>query len=325
MDIPNSVITIGNKAFEGCTSLTSIDIPNSVISIGSEVFSGINGLQSLTIPESVTSIGDYILSGPIVTYTPGVKVHLCPNPDVDYSGNDFLYSGNVNTTLVLHIKEDLSNDAKAREIYSKKKLHFNEYVLFDERHVDVKVGDAGMATLYYDHDLVIPDDDDLLFVGYINGEKDRILNIKKLKGKIPENTGILMMANNGTYRFYYSVDEVDAVTDNLLSGVTEETPVTDFDGTVYALGRGKNSGYMGFHRFTGADLPANKAFLVRDSRSSVNAYGLVLDNEDGTSTAIGRIESEGVKEDQLIYDMQGRRVDNPGKGIYIVNGKKVIY
>ena len=180
----------------------------------------------------------------------------------------------------------MSNDAKAREIYSKKKLHFNEYVLFDERHVDVKVGDAGMATLYYDHDLVIPDDDDLLFVGYINGEKDRILNIKKLKGKIPENTGILMMANNGTYRFYYSEDEVDAVTDNLLSGVTEETPVTDFDGTVYTLGRGKNSGYMGFHRFTGADLPANKAFLVRDSSSSVNAYGLVLDNEDGTSTAL---------------------------------------
>ena len=219
----------------------------------------------------------------------------------------------------------MSNDAKAREIYSKKKLHFNEYVLFDERHVDVKVGDAGMATLYYDHDLVIPDDDDLLFVGYINGEKDRIVNIKKLKGKVPENTGILMMANNGTYRFYYSEDEVDAVTDNLLSGVTEETPVTDFDGTVYTLGRGKNSGYMGFHRFTGADLPANKAFLVRDSSSSVNAYGLVLDNEDGTSTGIGRIESEGVKEDQLIYDMQGRRVDNPGKGIYIVNGKKVIY
>ena len=60
-----------------------------------------------------------------------------------------------------------------------KKLHFNEYVLFDERHVDVNVGDAGMATLFYDHDLVIPDDDDLLFVGYINGEKDRILNIKK--------------------------------------------------------------------------------------------------------------------------------------------------
>ena len=179
IDIPNSVTSIGNSAFKGCTGLTSVEIPNSVISIGSEVFSGINGLQSLTIPESVTSIGDYILSGPIVTYTPGVKVHLCPNPDVDYSGNDFFPTGTVNTTLVLHIKEDLSNDAKAREIYSKKKLHFNEYVLFDERHVDVKVGDAGMATLYYDHDLVIPDDDDLLFVGYINGEKDRILNIKK--------------------------------------------------------------------------------------------------------------------------------------------------
>jgi len=114
-----------------------------------------------------------------------------------------------------------------------------------------------------------------------------------------------------------------AVTDNLLSGVTEETPVTDFDGTVYTLGRGKNSGYMGLHRFTGADLPANKAFLVRDSSSSVNAYGLVLDNEDGTTTSIGRIENgELIPESNVIYDLQGRRVENPSKGIYIVNGKK---
>ena len=92
--IPNSVTSIGNAAFRGCSSLTSVTIPNSVTSIGSEVFYGCSSLTSInvdsnnpnyssvdgvlfnedqttlvaypggkqgayTIPNSVTSIGDY--------------------------------------------------------------------------------------------------------------------------------------------------------------------------------------------------------------------------------------------------------------------------
>ena len=56
--IPNSVTTIGNSAFSYCTGLTSVTIPNSVTSIGSCAFDGCSGLTSVTIPNSVTSIGD---------------------------------------------------------------------------------------------------------------------------------------------------------------------------------------------------------------------------------------------------------------------------
>ena len=55
--IPNSVTTIGERAFRYCSGLTSVTIPNSVTSIGYGAFANCSGLTSVTIPNSVTSIG----------------------------------------------------------------------------------------------------------------------------------------------------------------------------------------------------------------------------------------------------------------------------
>ncbi len=57
-DIPDSVTRIGDRAFWGCTGLTSVTIPDSVTSIGDSAFRNCTGLTSITIPDSVTSIGD---------------------------------------------------------------------------------------------------------------------------------------------------------------------------------------------------------------------------------------------------------------------------
>ena len=61
--IPNSVTSIGQGAFSGCTGLTSVTIGNSVTSIGAFAFSDCSGLTSVTIGNSVTSIGDYAFIG----------------------------------------------------------------------------------------------------------------------------------------------------------------------------------------------------------------------------------------------------------------------
>ena len=57
--IPNSVTSIGDYAFHGCSSLTSVTIGNSVTSIGDYAFAYCSILTSVTIGNSVTSIGDY--------------------------------------------------------------------------------------------------------------------------------------------------------------------------------------------------------------------------------------------------------------------------
>ena len=56
--IPNSVTSIGDRAFYGHSRLTSVTIPNSVTSIGESAFEYCSGLKSATIGNSVTSIGE---------------------------------------------------------------------------------------------------------------------------------------------------------------------------------------------------------------------------------------------------------------------------
>ena len=61
--IPSSVTSIGGYAFKGCSSLTSVVIPSSVTSIGNRAFYGCSSLASVVIPSSVTRIGSYAFSG----------------------------------------------------------------------------------------------------------------------------------------------------------------------------------------------------------------------------------------------------------------------
>ena len=63
LTIPNSVTSIGNYAFNGCTNITSATIPNSVASIGDDAFNGCTGLTSVTVGNNVTSIGNTAFGG----------------------------------------------------------------------------------------------------------------------------------------------------------------------------------------------------------------------------------------------------------------------
>lgn len=83
---------------------------------------------------------------------------------------------------------------------------------------------------------------------------------------------------------------------------------------------------IGFYKLnnTVTTIPGNKAFLVL-TNAEAQAKGFVLEFEDGGTTGIETIEnSRHSTEDGIYYDLQGRRVENPTRGVYIVNGKKVV-
>ena len=61
--IPDSVTSIGERAFSGCESLTSLVIPDRVVSIGDGAFEGCESLKNLVIPDNITSIGKGVFQG----------------------------------------------------------------------------------------------------------------------------------------------------------------------------------------------------------------------------------------------------------------------
>ena len=62
IEIGQCVTTIGEMAFDSCSSLTSITMPNSITSIGSQAFDRCSSLTSIVIPSGVTSIGSWAFS-----------------------------------------------------------------------------------------------------------------------------------------------------------------------------------------------------------------------------------------------------------------------
>ena len=104
--IPNSVTSIGFSAFYGCSGLTSVTIPNSVTSIYTSAFWGCSGLTSVTIPNSVTSIGSQAFWG-----CSSITDFYCLAEIIPTTGNNFFNQSNI-SNATLHVP------ASAVESYS---------------------------------------------------------------------------------------------------------------------------------------------------------------------------------------------------------------
>ena len=113
--IPDSVMSIGNYLFYGCSGLTSVTIPQNVTTIGNSAFYGCSNLPFVSIPDNVTSIGSDAFTKSVTLYVNRGTVSLIALwnsglPACDANTKEFLkvpvafQKSNTQTTITLAVK-----------------------------------------------------------------------------------------------------------------------------------------------------------------------------------------------------------------------------
>ena len=188
------------------------------------------------------------------------------------------------------------------------------------------VSNAGWATLYLGFSTIIPETVNA-YVIKAEGVNENYVTLSKIEGTLPANTGIIL-ENTGEHLFMGTQADTNHQTDNNLLQGSVKNEIVEGDAYFLAMQNGHaglylaeldkdadgNSGNTHFMNY------ANKAYLPVTAGSSLSTnLRFVM---EGT-TDIENIETE--KADDTIYDLQGRRVDEMReKGIYIINGKKIL-
>lgn len=117
------------------------------------------------------------------------------------------------------------------------------------------------------------------------------------------------------------ISSADAINENALVAGTG-TAIAAEEGQYYNYVLSKNeNNVVGFYLANGTSVvPTTKAYLKVPKTGFANTF---IAFYDGGVTSINSIDNL-IIDDMAIYDLQGRRVHNPQRGIYIVNGKKVV-
>ena len=350
--IGNSVTSIGRSAFQNCSSLTSVnitdlsawcnisfsyidsnpliyahhlykngkkitnlDIPNNVTSIGDFAFFGCSGLTSVTIPNSVTSIGNYTFNG--CSSLTSVTVDWYTPLEIGDYFNVFPDSYNHNVTL--YVPKGTKALYEAADVWK----YFGNIAEIGE----ITIGDNGIGTYCSTQALDFSGTDEIK--AYI------VSAFKPSTGEVtltritdvPANTGIVVKGAAGTYSIPMGPGET--IVSNMLRGVTTNTVLNKVEGdyTNYVLA--KKNGNLGFYAVVdGSTLSAGKAYLPLPTASlpsSARSIKLIFEDDGTTGVSdASRLNDKGEMINDHIYDLQGRRVEKPTRGFYIVNGRKVV-
>lgn len=142
-------------------------------------------------------------------------------------------------------------------------------------------------------------------------------------GVIPANKGVLLVSDNATSATFTLANDADVTAiDNDLKGVTAATELTGVDNSERVRIFSTKDGVAGFYKPNSniTSLAANKAYVMAPATEGALAL-----NFGGNVTGINSVSDNAAMPNNVeIYDLAGRRVNHAVKGVYVVNGKKII-
>ena len=303
VNIPASVTSIGNSAFSNCSNLTTISIPASVTSIESQAFRGCTGLTSIDLPANLTTIGVYAFSGCNNASLTSISI---PASVTSIGQNAFMNCSNL-ATVTLNSNPTIGTDAFTG--------------IADGAAVTMNLtansaGGAKWATFYNKLYSFEADANTQVFKAGLSGTS---ITLYEVTDKIVNAGTGVVLKSTGNPVMTLTTSASSNADSNSLEGVSDAAGQTS-DGTMYVLNYKAATG-VGFYKLTsGKTLGVGKAYLTYSGAGANGFFGF------GETTSIN--EELRMKNEEFatapVYDLQGRRVAQPAKGLYIVNGKKVV-
>ena len=186
----------------------------------------------------------------------------------------------------------------------------------------ITISEVDYSTLYLDYATYIPEGVEVYAVSSI---ENGYVALEAVEGVLPANTGVIIK-NAGDYTF-----KAAGATGNATSKLKGSTDDTYVAGPAYVLAA--KEGVVGLYKATlnkdenGAEGTTHfknnrfKAYLPVAAEQGAPAMFAFTRGDDEGTTGIEGVEAN---EELVIFDLAGRRVQKMEKGIYIVNGKKVV-
>lgn len=356
---PSTLTKIQTHAFLECTALTSITIPSNVTYIGIAAFRGCTKVQTITIDASPALQIDYAafctdninsLTGNIISKGSLKNVFFTTTtPPLLVEGTASFVEGTAPyfpSTAKIFVP-DATEGTATTSLQNKYKQALSAYSSQIYKYFDKPLSgpfNDGSGTDFYYGTLALPYSveipSDILGVFTISGIKKnegiaKATTTMIYSGLLPENpylpagTGVLLENFTAyTPRFLETTENVTAITGNKLHACLDEGGLTNDKISYLTFGRDKEllaqgQTVVGFYLYTGSKIACNTAYMLY---SDAGAKIVTFSMEENTPTYINGIINESKpSQKKEVYDMQGRKVASPQKGIYIVNGKKVLY
>ena len=170
------------------------------------------------------------------------------------------------------------------------------------------VTDAGWATYVTTCDMEFAEGDAFV-VSAANATTATLTGVTKIRANQP-----VLLKGEGA--------KTAKVLDETPAAVSNELAISiggSIDGFVLAKPAGKSAG---FYKWNGGSLTSGKVYLP--APTAARDYLEFTFDDESETTSISEIETMRNVGNETFYNLNGQKVQNPTKGLYIVNGKKVI-
>ena len=300
-------VTDMDEMFCDCSSLTSLDVSNfdtGNVTNMKEMFRGCSGLTSLDVSNfNTANVTDMCQ---MFEGCSSLENIFCNDTWSDTWSIDMFYMFYGCSKLQGY--DDYNNYNGAT--YAKPIADGGYFTSINE------VDDAYWWTYYTDEHNTKFDANTTVYTATLNADNKSVVLNEVWDRLVPSGQAVILKTVKDKPLIYLSTEEDGwgNFSANDLKGTTEEKAT---DGTVYTLAA--EGGNLGFYRYTGETLAARKAYLVIEGGSGARYIGFA----GSEATAITDVAAESAAEN-TVYDLQGRRVSEPQKGLYIVNGKKIV-